>query len=458
MIYFLVLVLCLAFIAFFALLELRYFWIFPLFFLIVFFSQSFVDMRMTFQGTDLLKKYGLYAFSLLMFFGLLGMLEFFNFSYQSSFFILLTLCWVARYASYFFEYQDWKNLFFHGFLFILILLIGNSYSTSWFFWLKNMSIIVLITAILWFWGLYYWVWLFKEVKKDYEYYFFLSIFICILDILFLSIPNQLYALDINLLVYLCVLGILSYALATYRPKEPELRREISLRRVLAWEKILESRKKANQTPALQKFSEFVHNTPLLIKYLLEYINVILLIGIILAYLIPIFQWKTLPQMRYRWGIIIFLINAFLLKKYWIFTVFTRFAVVIIVNFSLYISLLTFGDAITDMVPWLIAWNILCGLVMFYTKLPWVRQYIKPSDIIFRHITSLVAMLLNIVLLLRLDAITWQIVFSLIFLYLGLRGRISYYIIQLVKDYPVLIEQEKEDPLDNLLEKEISIKS
>ena len=29
------------------------------------------------------------------------------------------------------------------------------------------------------------------------------------------------------------------------------------------------------------------------------------------------------------------------------------------NFSLYVSLLTFGEKITDMLPWLIAWNVLC---------------------------------------------------------------------------------------------------
>ena len=136
----------------------------------------------------------------------------------------------------------------------------------------------------------------------------------------------------------------------------------------------------------------------------------------------------------------------------------RFAVVIIVNFSLYISLLTFGESITDMIPWLIARNILCWLLIFYTKLPWVRAYVKQSDVAFWLITCLVAMLLNIVLLLRLDAITWQVVFSLIFLYLGAWWWISYYVIQLIKEFPTLIVVEKEDPIDSLLEKEIEIKS
>ena len=111
-----------------------------------------------------------------------------------------------------------------------------------------------------------------------------------------------------------------------------------------------------------------------------------------------------------------------------------------------------------MIPWLIARNILCWLLIFYTKLPWVRAYVKQSDVAFWLITCLVAMLLNIVLLLRLDAITWQVVFSLIFLYLGAWWWISYYVIQLIKEFPTLIVVEKEDPIDSLLEKEIEIKS
>ena len=228
--------------------------------------------------------------------------------------------------------------------------------------------------------------------------------------------------------------------------------------MLAWEKILANRKEENKIPFIKTFSEFVHDTPELVKYLLEYLNVVLLIGVLLAYLIPLFQWKALPQVWYWGWIILFLINSFMLKKYWIFTVVTRFAVGIIVNFSLYVSLLTFGENITDMLPWLIAWNILCWLLIFYTKLPSVRVYIKQADIAFWLVTCLVAMMLNIVLLLRRE-ISGQMAFSMIFLYLGIWGWISYYVIRLIKEYPQLIVEDKPayDPLDELLEQELEEK-
>ena len=444
--------------AFFALLELWYFWIFPLLFLVMFFSQSFVDMRMSIQWTDFLKKYWLYCFSLLAFFWLLGMLEFFWLSYESSFFVLLMLCWVAWYGSYFIDYQDWKNLFFHWFLFILLLLLGNSYIDSWIPGFSAMSWVVIWLAMLSVWWLWFIVWNFKDVDRKYLYYFYFFLFVWVLDVLFLNIEYPLYALDVDFFVYLMVIALLSYALSCYSDRPILQKREISLRRVLAWEKILANRKKEEKVPFIKTLSDFVHDTPELVKYLLEYLNVVLLVWLLLAYLIPLFQWKQLPQVWYWSWIILFLVNSFFLKKYWIFTVITRFAVGIIVNFSLYISLLTFWEHITDMLPWLISWNLLCWLLIFYTKLPWVRAYIKQSDIAFWLIICLVAMMLNIVLLLRLDVFSWQIVFSLIFLYLWIWWWISYYVIKLIKEYPQLIVSEDSvDPLDELLEQEINNK-
>lgn len=459
MIYLIVLCICLLFMAFFALLELWYFWIFPLLFLVMFFSQSFVDMRMSLQWTDFLKKYGLYCFSLLAFFWLLWILEYFWLSHEMSFFVLLMFAWIAWYLSYFIDYEDWKSLFFHGLLFILILLLWNSYIDWWSSSFSAMLWFILWIAIVWTWWLWFLVWNFKDVDRKYLYYFYYFILLGILDVIFINVKFHLYAFDIDLAVYLWVMVLLAYALSHYVDKPAIQKREISLRRILAWEKILSHKKDENKIPFMRTVSEFVRNTPELVKYLLEYLNVVLLVWLLLAYLIPLFQWKELPQMWYWAWVLLFLVNSFFLKKYWIFTVITRFAVWIIVNFSLYISLLTFGENITEMLPWLIAWNILCWIVIFYTKLPTIRVYIKQSDIAFWLIICLVAMMLNIVLLLRLDGLSWQMVFSLIFLYLWVWWWISYYVIRLIKEYPQLIVAENGswDPLDELLEQEIQIK-
>ena len=194
--------------AFFALLELWYFWIFPLLFLVMFFSQSFVDMRMTLQWTDFLKKYWLYCFSLLAFFWLLGVLEYFWLSREMSFFALLMLAWVAWYLSYFIEYEDWKSLFFHWFLFILLLLLWNSYIDGWTSAFSNMLWFVIGLAIIGNGWLWFVVWSFKDVDRKYLYYFYFFILLGVLDVIFMNIHYPLYAIDIDLAVYLFVMVVL----------------------------------------------------------------------------------------------------------------------------------------------------------------------------------------------------------------------------------------------------------
>jgi hypothetical protein len=93
----------------------------------------------------------------------------------------------------------------------------------------------------------------------------------------MNVQYPLYAIDVDLGIYLIVMLVLSYALAHYEDKPVIQKREISLRRVLAGEKILANKKKEDKIPFIKTLSDFVHNTPELVKYLLEYLNVVLLL-------------------------------------------------------------------------------------------------------------------------------------------------------------------------------------
>ncbi len=456
MVYLIIFAVCSAFVAFFSLLELRYFWLFPLFFLVFFVSQGVGDMRLKIKEADLAEKYGLYGLGLLIFFGLFGMLEFVGFSYQSAFFVLLMLCWGLWYASYFLDYADGKKLFKHGFLFTLFLLLGNSLWSGGVSAFWGMFGLVLLFAVLGFWGLWYGVWAFRAVEKEQQHYFFFALLLGLWDAVFMSIAMPLYALNIDLLLYAGFLGALSYGLSLTLPAEVPLRREVSLRRILAGERILPTKADQKKQSVFFSFARFLQEIPAEIKHLLEYLNVLLLIGILISYLLPFFQGMVVPQLWYWTGIAIFLFNAFLLKKHQMFTVVSRFAVVVIINFSLYISLLAFGEGLVAMLPWLIAWNILCGILIFYTRFPSIKAHIKKMDLIFWLLASLVAMLLNIVLLMRLS-LSGQLIFSLIFFYLGIQGTIAYYAVQLIRNYEL---PEKKDwsnnPLDAFLDQEIKL--
>lgn len=456
--YLIVLLVSSLFVIFFSLIGTRYFWIFPLLFFVIFFSQSFIDFRLKFQDTDLLKRYGLYWISLLIFFWLLWLFEFFWLSYESSFFILLLIAWFARYLSYFLDYEDWKQIFFHGFLFILCLIVWNNFIIESTFWLPGILWLISILLILGFWGLRYWIGSFKEVKPIYQYYFYLSIFLAILDIPFLLWSNPLYAMDLDSLFYLILLSTFSYIVCHLPRQKSWRRREVSLRRVLAGEKVLEANKKP-EILFYDTVANFVKETPDYIKNLFEILGVSLLIWVLITYLMPLFKWEVIPQMRYWAGILFFLASAFLLKKYRLFTNISRFAVVLIVNFSLYISLIAFGDNwIYSMVPWLVARNILCGILILYAKMPVVKTYLKQMDLVFWLLANLVAMLLNIYLLIKLPNQPWQIIFSLIFIYVGAQWWITYYAVQLIKEYweNSIWEETDEEKLDEYVDKNIQL--
>lgn len=94
-------------------------------------------------------------------------------------------------------------------------------------------------------------------------------------------------------------------------------------------------------------------------------------------------------------------------------------------------------------------------MLFYATMPSLKKYLKKSDLVFWLLTSLVAMLLNIVLLLKLE-ISGQLVFSLIFFYVGIQGIISYYAILVIKGFDrESKEGQRLGNLDALLEQEMA---
>lgn len=171
-----------------------------------------------------------------------------------------------------------------------------------------------------------------------------------------------------------------------------------------------------------------------------------------SYLIPLFAGEPIHQIWYWLGIAFFSLNAFLLKKNQSFTLASRFAFSLVINFSLYISLMLMSEHTAQILPWLISRNMLCGVFLLYANHPNIKKYLKKPDLIFWLFTSLVAMLLNIVLLLRLQY-SGQLIFSIIFLYLGIQGTISYYARNVIKSF-ASSPSTNDLNLDQLLEKEL----
>lgn len=445
---------CAAFISFFALLDVWYFGLLPFFFLIFFFSQGFTDFKLHFSNALLGEKYWLYLLSLLIFSGSFWILSFLGFEWTLAFWILLLLSGVLRIASHILPYEDGKSLFKYGLILTGILLLAHQI----FLW-SYQSLLPLIWALLGVWILFfgiiiYGVSLFSPVDQELEKYLSFLISLLVIYGIFSLVDHTLWAFDLSLGIWggiLCGLFSLKY-LPT--PKT-NMQEKISVRRILAGERILKKEKKTD----FQWFFDFLRwlqTLPLFLQRALEWINVLLLVWVLSSYLWDWFHQAYVSAFAYWTGIVLFLINAFLLKKNQAFSLVSRFATALVINFSPYILLLNLWGSWLELIPWLITWNIGCGIASLYAKLPILKKYLKKADLVFRLITNLIAMLLNIILLLK-EPISGQLLFSLIFIYVGIEGVLSYYALPVIASFNEPEEKKwaQTPSIENLIDKEIS---
>lgn len=448
MIFVLIVFVCIAFITFFVLLNLWYLSLLPFFFMLFFFSQGFSEFKPNISNVVLGERYGLYLLSLLVFFWLFGMLNFFWMTAASALWFLLFLCGIARILSYLVPYEDGKYLFRYGMLLLGLVLVGNHLSVRWGEGLLSLGGAILFTWILFFWALAYWVRNFVVVDPNEEKHFFFLLLLLVEYGILSWVDPLLYGFDIGLYFWTVILTLFVYIFSLPTPQRP-FDKQISIRRVLAGEKIIK-REKIDRREEFLAFLRNFKELPSSFSYGLEYLNVIFLVGVLVTYL---WWWVVelpIPQFAYWMGVAGFLINIFLLKKIKIFSLLSRFAAALVINFSLTISLINMGDGMQQMLPWLVTWNIWCGVILLYAKQPAFKSYIQRSDLVFWLISNLVAMLFNIVLLFKLD-ISGQLLFSLIFFYVGVQGVLSYYALPVITGFD---EQKKAENLDALLDKEM----
>ena len=267
------------------------------------------------------EKYWLYILWLLVFFGLFWILNFSWYDSNSSFFLLTVFSLFLRWISYFIPYEDGKTLFMHSFLFLGVASRANHLLT-----LGGSGIFRLIGETIafwtiWFWIVYYGLWYFTEVEKKHYYHF---LYLAILFGLFIVLNTSerlLLMFNVDLLLYAWILALTTY-IPIFAATAPTWQKQLSLRRVLAGEKIL-VRGETDSLAGIKSFFQWFAKLPEYLPYGLEYLNVILLIGLLASYLIPLFQGQLVGQLRYRTGILLFLFNTFLLKKNQIFTLVSR---------------------------------------------------------------------------------------------------------------------------------------
>ena len=431
---------------FFFAIDLRYFSLFPILFALLSLSYNFKKLHFNIHLQGDFNQYSLYLIWWVLMIGLSGVLLFLWIEEELVFLILIGLNLFLRIWSFIVTYDDGKKLFEVGTyilmgIFIFTIIFNYPLIVAW------NTISLFIVFLFWFLGflnLILTIWFPLEERFSYQFFIF-----WILVVIFTLIQQfpwgwiwLLFSLIFLTWCYFFIKLIQKWDL----PKQDSL--NISVRRILAWERI---NKKITIPQWKISLKKRISNIPHRFTYFLELPNLILLLTVEIQYFYSLMT-ENFPFNGFVYmGIIaIFLLNYYLLKKINFVSKFSSFAWALVINFSIYFALLSerFND-LGMVLPALIIRTFFCKVMLFYLKRFKWHTLLDKQDYRYRTIATCIASIINVILLFRLS-IPGQLLFSLIFFYIGIDLLILHYIFKFLKNF-----KEKEPSWENIEQNALS---
>lgn len=422
---FLLLIALSGFVVFFWAIWLWYLAFLPIIFLLIFMSYHVWNIWEKIKFRKDFQQYLILLARIVIMTGLGISLHFFGLSNIVVAQVLIILNLVLRIWSYVFFYKDGKTIFQIWYYLSIVFLISNLFNLIWWWWIAK--------VLSWFWAMHMaivWflllvVWMFFETNRYLRYKFGILIIWSIILIIINQIQDFYLALFISSLllswVYIAIHKIISS-----RPPSIEQKKTISVRRILEWERI-NKKQKPFKKQFHREIYEYLINMPKIAKYALEALNILLIVLLVIVYIRNIgiaFGWRH--EWLYRIMMASFVINVMLLKRIWYTSIIQRLIVFAVINFAIYVSLFSLCDGNIWQIAWAaLLWNIFCAILIFYAPKTFVWQYFQKIDYIFWLITTLLAMVVNIILFNRTD-MPGQLLFGIIFLYIGIQGMTLFY--------------------------------
>ena len=419
------------FIAYFYAIGLWYIWLIPLVLLIWALVYSIGDISLKSRVNSLVVSYWLFLAWIIIMLWFFLSLKFFDISTINSLLFLVALNILFFVWSYLFKYEDGKQI---SHVWLLISILSIIIYTWIVFWANEAFKIFSC-----FWALYtaligftiFILWIKYEINESLKYLFFvLAGWLCILA-LYKLIPN-LYVFLIVIVVLLQILYSIIYYILNHKPPTLEEQKEISVRRILAGERIL---KKENdwKFKIPQNVYDFVENMPQIVKYCMEWINTFIILLLIYLYFRNMLSLKWSVEQVFYWVIMLwFIVNVYSLKKIDYTSMVQRLITFLVINFAIYISLFSaFKWDIESVALFAIVRNILSTSLVFSIHKTKVWSYLKKVDYTFWIFTTLLALLVNIIMLFNTQ-IQKAFLFPMILLYVWIQWFLVYYSIKYVK--------------------------
>jgi len=415
----------LGFILFFYGIGLRYLAFIPLIFLGLFFWYYGGGNIAKVKWSEVLQKYSLYVAWIIILAGLVGILSYFGMDLINISLWLLALNTILRIWSYFAEYTDGKTVFQLGFYFSVALVLVVSLAL----WGRAVLFDVFsMLRVLHLWIIAFFIFL-VGLRHEIEKYMRYKLGVLSLGAIFLTVFDQIknvyLGLTINSLI-LTGLFTLVYKIFQFTPKSDEAKKNISVRRILAGERIT-APKKYFTSKTTEALYNFLTTMPWRTKQVLELFNVILIAILIIYYITHMGDFAAVNHLLYRAVIATFIANVLLLKKVWYNSIVQNLVVFLVVNFAIYVSLFSyFNGDIGSVVSRGIIRNIVSSSMIFYAhKVPMLAKIFSKMDYSYRIISCVAAMVVNVILLIYTQ-LPGELIFFLVLVYLGLQSMIIYY--------------------------------
>lgn len=419
----------LAFIAYFYAIWLWYLWIIPLLLCILFFVFSIGWLLQKDRASSLFNDYWLFCAWIVIQVWLFLILQFFWALAIPSFLFLIMINMLLLVGSYIFKYKDgtivWHVWF--GFVFIALLCyVGivhwaqDCFNIFRLIWCLYLWVIAFITCVLSIW---------YDMHKNMYYLLFVLLCGSIMILLF-KLTSNIYIFLIEMCVLLAWLYSTIDYILKHRPPTQTQVKEISVRRILAWERVLQKIPQHNNLS--QIVYDFVYEMPRFVKYILEFANTLVIIILIYLYFKNALSLKwSMEQLFYRIIMIWFIVNVYLLKKIDYTSIVQRLFTYLVINFAIYISLFSaFSGDIWNIVIWWIVWNLISSVVVFHVHKTKLWQYLRKIDYLFWIFATILAMIVNVILLIN----TWlsaKLLFPIVLLYVWIQGMLLYYSLRFV---------------------------
>lgn len=166
-----------------------------------------------------------------------------------------------------------------------------------------------------------------------------AIFFLVFD----QIQNVYIALSINSLILSGLFYIIAKVFKLI-PQSDETKKNISVRRILAGERIT-AVKKQFRSARVERLYAFLITMPNSIKKILEMFNIVLIVILVIYYITHISAFADVGHFFYRVTIVAFVRNVLLLKKIGYNSIIQNLVVFFVINFAIYVSLFSYfnGD-------------------------------------------------------------------------------------------------------------------